>query len=228
MKKAIFTLIILLAGISQLSAQSKKAVLKVMLQDGSPLTVTVNNRAYDRHGRSITIVDLPAGNHYLKVYEYKPYRNERGGRAKLLYSGYVRTRRNTMTTCNVDPVNGSIRLRTMSLEDEWNDRRDEEQSEPNNSSRFTQRDIDDLKQRVNDHITDTDRLKLMKSALGNRQYYSADVQQMMRWLSFESTRLEFAKWAFGNVMDSKNYWKLESEFSFSSSKDEFNEFIQGK
>lgn len=228
MKKILVTLILLVAGIAAF-AQSKRAVLKVRLSDQSPLTVTVNNRIYDRHGRSITIGDLPAGSHYLKVYEYKEYRNERGGHAKLLYSGYVRTKRNMITTCTIDPYEGAISVKTRPLEqeDEWNDRRDEDYQQDNRNT-LTPHDIQDLKQRVDDRITDTDKLKLMKSVLGNSNFYTDQVQKMMGWLSFESTKLEFAKWAFAGVVDAKNYWKLESEFSFSSSKDEFNNYIQGK
>jgi hypothetical protein len=229
MKKAIFTLVILLAGLTQLAAQSKKAILKIMLSDGNPLTVTVNNRQYSKHGKAITISDLPAGNQYIRVYEYKPYRDERGGNARLIYSGYVRTRRNTLTVANINPATGAMRVKTMVPEDENNNPyREEDNYRRHDNNSLSSRDIDDLKKRVEDRITDTDKMKLMKSALGNSNYYTGNVQQMMSWLSFESSRLEFAKWAYTNVIDSKNYSKLESEFSFSSSKDEFNEYIQSK
>ena len=228
--KNIFIAIMFLLASSAAFAQSRRAVLKVRLSDHSPLTVTIDNRVYDRHGTAITIGDLPAGSHYLKVYEYKAYRDEPGGAAKLLYSGYVRTRRNTITTCVVNPYKGKVMLRTRPLdeEDEWNDRREPDYRQYDDRNVLSQQDMDDLKSRVNDRITDTDKLKLMKSVLANTTYYTAQVQKMMGWLSFESSKLEFAKWAYTAVMDAKNYWKLESEFSFSSSKDEFNDYIQGK
>jgi hypothetical protein len=51
---------------------------------------------------------------------------------------------------------------------------------------------------------------------------------MLSWFSFESTRLEFAKWAYDGTIDRQNYWKLEDEFSFSSSKTELSQHIQGR
>jgi hypothetical protein len=227
MRNAIFTILILFAGLADVSAQSRKAILKVMLSDGSPLSVSVNGRMYDKHGKTITIADLPGGTHYVKVYEYKAYRDERGGHARLLYSGNIRTRRNTLTILNVSPETGRARVKTVMPEDEFENPY-KDRSDYYHENELSQRDMQDLKQRVEDRITDTDKMKLLKSVLANSRYYTDDVKQMMSWMSFESTRLEFAKWAFANVIDSKNYWKLESEFTFSSSKDEFNEYIKGK
>jgi len=228
MKNVFFTIIFLLAATAGF-AQARRAILKVRLSDQSPLTVTIDNRVYEKHGRSITIGDLPAGSHYVKVYEYRAYRDADGGHAKLLYAGNIRTKRNTVTTCTVDPNTGRVRVRTQPLgeEEEWNDRRDPDQRYDSRNT-LNRRDMEDLKQRADERITDTDKMKLLKSALGNSSYYTDQVQQIMGWLSFESSKLEFAKWAYAGVVDAKNYWKLESEFSFSSSKDEFNEYIQGR
>jgi hypothetical protein len=228
MKRVFFTILLLLAGMAAF-AQSKRAILKVRLLDDSPITVTIDNRVYNKHGRTITIGDMPAGNHYLKIYEYRTFRNEHGGSARLLYSGYVRTKKNAITNCVLDPQQGRLRLTTIRIDEEgeWNDRRDPEQ-QTNNRNTLSQNDLESIEKHVSDRITDTEKLKLLKSSLDNSNYYTEQVQKMMRWLSFESTRLDFAKWAYTGVIDAKNYWKLESEFSFSSTKEEFGEYIKGR
>lgn len=89
-------------------------------------------------------------------------------------------------------------------------------------------DFNDLHTRVVDRMTDTDKLKLLQSVLKNRFISTEQAKQIVNWLSFESTKIEFAKWAYDNVSDKNNYWKLESEFTFESTKGEFNEFLSSK
>jgi hypothetical protein len=87
-------------------------------------------------------------------------------------------------------------------------------------------DMDALRRKVEDKITDTDKEKLLKGELGNRQVTTEQVRVMLGWLSFESSRLDFAKWAYGRCADPGNYQKLEDVFDFGSSKEEFNRAIQ--
>jgi hypothetical protein len=44
-------------------------------------------------------------------------------------------------------------------------------------------------------------------------------------LSFESTRLDFAKFAYTYTLDKENYYMVNNAFSFSSSVAELNNFI---
>jgi hypothetical protein len=91
---------------------------------------------------------------------------------------------------------------------------------------LTQDQLSDLQLRVKNKVTDSERLKLLKSALEHKTYNTAQVKMMMRWLNFDSSRLDFAKWAANSTIDKKNYWTLESEFSFDASKDDFSAFVQ--
>jgi hypothetical protein len=95
-------------------------------------------------------------------------------------------------------------------------------------SRFSQQDMSDLHSRVINRITDTDKLKLLQSVLGNRVISTEQAIQIVDWLSFESTKLEFAKWVYGNIIDRNNFWKIDSEFTFENTKTEFNNFLNDK
>ncbi len=95
------------------------------------------------------------------------------------------------------------------------------------NQRFSDRDMDDLRSRVANRMMDEDKEKLMEQVLTDRLATTAQVRQMLGWLTFESTKLEFAKWASNHVSDRRDYWKLEDAFTFESSKDEFNQAISG-
>ena len=48
----------------------------------------------------------------------------------------------------------------------------------------------------------------------------------MQLFNFESSRLEFAKFAYPYTFDQGNYYKLNDAFQFESSIDELNEFVK--
>ncbi|RYZ47500.1 MAG: DUF4476 domain-containing protein [Sphingobacteriales bacterium] len=116
----------------------------------------------------------------------------------------------------------------------YNDRNDDRYSDGSSNGRGGQRgrnsyldedDMNSLRESVGDRVTDSDKLKQLRTVLQDRSYSMEQVRTMMRWLSFESTRVEFAKWAYDNAQDRQDYWKLADDFSFSSSKDEFNDYL---
>ena len=57
-------------------------------------------------------------------------------------------------------------------------------------------------------------------------FTSSQVRQMLQLFSFENTKLELAKQAYGKTVDRGNYYVVNDVFSFSSSKDELNRYIR--
>src|SRR5690606_21291884 len=154
----------------------------------------------------------------LKVYEYLEYKKG-GARAKLLYTGRIRIDAGTVTHCVVDVQTQRMRIKTMDIEDADLDY-DQHDEAVNTDSRspdggranshiLDNQDLKDLQARVEERITDTERMELMKSVLADRTYYSVQVRTMLNWLAFESSRLDFAKWSYTHVADKQDYWKLE-------------------
>jgi hypothetical protein len=215
---ALFAL--LLACIPPSFARAKN-VLKVRADNDMPITVSINGRYYDKVARELTIGDLPAGRHQINIYEFKAYRDEQGGKAKLLFSGSVRVKRNTITTCTVNPAGGEIYVQSteIGITEDGN----EVHEMPGNIGNG---DITRLKPQVQAKQTDTEKLKLMQSSLENASYTTTQVGIMMGWLSFDDSRLEFAKWAYGRTTDKAQYSSLEKEFSLDASKDEFLNFLK--
>ncbi len=54
------------------------------------------------------------------------------------------------------------------------------------------------------------------------------ITAVIKLFSFESTKVEFAKYAYDYCVDQKSYYKVVNSFSFDSSKTELNEYLQGK
>lgn len=86
--------------------------------------------------------------------------------------------------------------------------------------------IDQLKTRVMDKKTDTDRMKLMKDALGGETMTTSQVGNMMDWYNFEDSKVQFAKWAYPNIVDKENFGTLESKLSYQNYVDDLDKFIK--
>lgn len=234
MKRLLLILITVLLAIPAVIAQSNRGMIRVRLSDNTPIEVAVDGRMYDQRNRVITVGNLPPGRHSLTVYRVDDQR-----RRTVVYQGRFRVGPGTFSYIVVDRLKGTVRVNTRDIEPE-----DMEISRPGRSDypgpvpteRVDHRnhrdilpaeDMHDLRRNVESRITDSDKLKLMKSVLGDRRYDTEQVILMAGWLNFESSRLEFAKFAYKNVVDPRNYWKLEEVFSFSSTKGEFQRFLEG-
>lgn len=64
-----------------------------------------------------------------------------------------------------------------------------------------------------------------KQIVNNNCLLSSQVKQILLLFSFEQTRLDFAKYCYGYTYDIGNYYKINDAFSFESSIDELNEYI---
>lgn len=82
-----------------------------------------------------------------------------------------------------------------------------------------------LEKAVNGKITDTDKLKTLRDYIGNERISTANLRRSMGWLSFETTRLEWAKGKIADVTDPENLVSISSDFTFASNQKAFEEAV---
>ena len=78
---------------------------------------------------------------------------------------------------------------------------------------------------IDEESFSSSKMQVAKQATRNRLMSSSQVVQIARLFSFESDRLEFAKYAYNFTYDKNNYYLVNSVFSFSSSKNELNQYV---
>lgn len=71
-------------------------------------------------------------------------------------------------------------------------------------------------------------MKTAKTFTKNNCLSVAQIREVMGIFSFEASKLEYAKYAYDFCVDKKNYFQLTEAFTFSSSKDELNDFLDAK
>lgn len=88
-------------------------------------------------------------------------------------------------------------------------------------------DFQSVKQSIASKSFDDTRLKIAKQVISTNCLLSSQVKEIMLLFTFEDTRLDLAKFAYGYTYDIGNFYKLNDAFTFESSIDELNEYIQG-
>lgn len=75
---------------------------------------------------------------------------------------------------------------------------------------------------------DSERLKIAKNTAKQLNLTSAEVLEITKLFSFESSRLDFAKYAYDYTTDKTNYNIVLSAFQFSSSTSELQDYIANR
>lgn len=74
---------------------------------------------------------------------------------------------------------------------------------------------------------DDSKLTMAKQVINTNCMTSSQVKRLMLLFSFEDTRLDLAKYAYGYTYDIGNYYQLNDAFTFESSIDELNTYTSG-
>lgn len=110
----------------------------------------------------------------------------------------------------------------------FDNKKNEANNRPNNPKTLTTVQMSQLANAVQQKVTDTDKQKLMQQNLENNSMSTMQVATMMDWLTFEGSKLEFAKWAYPKVNDKISYADLKNKFTFLSSKKAIDDLMMKK
>jgi hypothetical protein len=88
-------------------------------------------------------------------------------------------------------------------------------------------DFQSAKSSITSKSFEDSKLTIAKQVTSSNCLLCSQVKEIMKSFNFESTRLEFAKYAYKYTYDKGNYFKLNDAFQFESSIDELNEYING-
>lgn len=91
---------------------------------------------------------------------------------------------------------------------------------------LTDEKVTELKKKCDSKKTDSERMALLKTELSKETFNTIQVGAMMDWFLFESSKLEFAKWAYNKTADKAYYNDLSAKFVNKSAKDELTQFVQ--
>jgi hypothetical protein len=251
MRRIFVVLIVVVATFFKSEAQS---MLKVRVAGDRPINVWLDGRYFNKRGTSVTVGDLPPGSHMLRVYAMA---EDRWGRPseKVIYHGRVSTYEGTLTSLYYDPYTNETNIRQMEM---GADTRGsmlppasaEPQQQPQNNSEYddnqqpsspvaspvsqetggslTEATMEKLKTKVTAKKVDVERMNTIKEALDHETFTTDQVSSMMDWFGFESSKVEFAEWAYNKTVDKEMFGDLAAKLTYQNYRDEFEKFLQAQ
>ncbi len=86
----------------------------------------------------------------------------------------------------------------------------------------------DVKKSIEAKSFEDSKMTLAKQVGSNRCFTVDQVKGLMTLFSFEDSKLDIAKYAYERTFDIDNYYKVNDAFTFESSIDDLNEYIQAR
>jgi hypothetical protein len=86
-------------------------------------------------------------------------------------------------------------------------------------------DFNRLKNSIYNLGFESSKMQVVKQALKYNHVTTFQVAELSRMMTFESTKLELAKLAYHKTIDKQNYYIINDTFTFESSIEELNDYI---
>lgn len=86
-------------------------------------------------------------------------------------------------------------------------------------------DFENLKKTINNQSFESNKLDIAKQATGANHLTAQQVLELTRLFDFESTKVEYAKLAYGHTVDRNNFYLVNDAFDYSSSVTELSDYI---
>jgi Domain of unknown function (DUF4476) len=294
MKKIILLAVLMAIATTTMFAQfSNRGILKIRDGEGRRIMLTINNKRFPQNGKVITVSDLPAGVHKIKVYLFKQYTNNGYGynnnpmaQAKLIYGGKIMVKPGYVYRCTVDDYEGmDVREfccvdnngsfddinqydnQDLDWSDNWlghNNNNNPNDNNYNNNNNYdndhnhnhgnhgnnngynngnnngynnggnngynnnqcmNNASFENFLQTVRNSSFDSGKETMVKTQLANNWISASQLSQLVGLFSFESGKLDIAKYGATRVVDKQNLYTIYNAFTFESSKTEFANYI---
>ena len=93
---------------------------------------------------------------------------------------------------------------------------------------MSSQDYEDAYQLITKETFDSSKLAVAKQVISSNPMTVSQILRICKLFSFESNKLEFAKFAYDNCTEKNKYYLLNEAFSYNSTKRELDEFIKGQ
>ncbi len=220
--------------------------LVIRLYDGGVFNITIGNRSYNHHQTSYTIPGLSPGRHFMQIVRFDSYFNGYSysyGPPIVVFSGHINISASTRIYAHINHRNRLVIDSRVPLT----------YGQPGHGGGYghgygngyghghgsgqghgqggyyypvmSPQAFAYLKSTIANTSFDSSKLEIAKQAVRSNRVSSQQVFELVSMMSFESTKLDLAMFAYQFTVDKGSYFIVNNAFSFSSSIRRLNEFI---
>ena len=249
-KTCIQILFIIIAITARARAGDNDGMLSITNLSRQDLLIEVDGRQYPDCNTALFLRDLTAGYHMIRVYAEK--NNRLPNKRLTIYSKNVYVKPKYYVDLIINRFGHALIDEQLITDDRYNDdgRNDHNGSNDHNASN-DHNDRNDHEPRnnwpKNDNAApramaddtfnafietirresfDDSRMTIAKSIIDQNYFNTTQTKQLVTLFSFESNKVEIARYMYGKTLDRKNYFVIYNAFTFSKSKEELAEYIR--
>jgi hypothetical protein len=223
--RSVFTLTISLFFSISLFANAGNGKLSVATAGNMPVKIVIEgNMYYDRQasGNEVMLSDIRPGYHNIKVYKQSSRGRRKNNSTQMIYEGNIYIKPEYHVDVYINRF-GKAFIDEKLLSRYYGNSGDEYggyHTAMDNAS------FEQLKRTLANQSFDNTRMNIARQAIAQNYFTSRQVRELVDLFSFETSKLDIAKYSYANTIDRNNYYLISDALNYSSSRDELSRFIQ--
>jgi uncharacterized protein YxeA len=220
MKKISILALSLILSLSLLAYPPQaKLTISSHLKNAVAIVVDGKNYTANNSHDDMMINNLQAGHHTIKIYQ------QNGRSRQLVYNGKLNVKPQYHVNITINRFGKTfIDERKMTAEDDDNDNNygswDINNRQEMSAGAFTQ-----FKKSISNVSFDNSKQNIAKQTIAANYLSAAQVKEIVQLFSFESSKLEIAKFSYAYTLDKGNYFLVNDALTYSTSKDELAKYL---
>jgi hypothetical protein len=219
--------------------------LQLSLYDDSDFLVTLDDLAYTDAGNIIEFEDLQPGEHNLIIIK-SPVNDQI--KADVIFQGKIKIPADLNLYAVIDEYNAFAIYKKVPIDKgrcksdcsyfryigKKNNPDIHEHHENDNSIAecrnvvMSDKDFKEFKKSIGNMNFENSNVTITEGMLDQNTVSTKQLAELLTYFTFESNKLDIAKYAYTHTCDKKNYYLLYNSFNFDSSVEELKNYISGK
>lgn len=225
MKKFIYMIAVMIGlSLSSFANPFMNSALELNVNEPGMYAFEINGRFYNSRTGSVTLQNIPAGQYNVKIFKNHQYYGQGGHRSQVMvYQNQIYVPQNTSVFGRLDRYGMNLREVQNFPNPRYHYQPMQPQvCQPNNWHHDNYVEMmspeahQNLMRALDNASFDNTRMSIAKNALNMNAMSTQQIAMIMREFSFDSYKLEIAKYAYQSCIDQQNYYNLCSEFTFDS------------
>ena len=243
MKKLMITFALMSMAFGLAASHPNPSELNISLHDGALFNISISNHSFNQLQSSYTIAGLRPGRHYLEIVRFERYFNGRFfvlGGPRVVFADYINIPARKLIVAHIDHRHRFVVTDLQNLVLHLASvHTPERRARIHTSSRPVQRAVSvpvamgsaafaSLMATLENTRFESNRVEIARKVIASSHLGSVQVRDLKSLFSFESNRLDLAKFAYRYAIDPENYFLVHNALHFSNSSRELNRFITSK
>ena len=216
MKKALLTLYVLFR-ILLVEGSHLNSELILKTQNGAYFTSALNNNYYNSPVQTLHLTQIEPGRHSLRINEVRFNSWMNNWYDHLIFNGFIDIPATTRVTAMIDNYGRLVITNMIALISPAPVTYYQYPAAPFHYGYMSPASFENLRNVLRNQSFDSSKLKIAKQAITANNVRAEQVLELMDLLTFESYKLDLAKFAYQYTVDKQNYFMLYDGFTFQSS-----------